>query len=149
VALGVPSKIGSVTALFTTVHLALAAAWAGAMGYSLLVVQPKAERYFTRDDDYEDFLLVMAHGNRWKVVPLIAALLVTAALARLFYLLPVYVVAAGIFANVSWRHWPARVFALPAERPAFRRALRAQAWAMTVLAGGAFLTGLAATSGLI
>ncbi|MER7278881.1 hypothetical protein ABT369_31035 [Dactylosporangium sp. NPDC000244] len=136
-------------ALFTTVHLALAAAWAGAMGYSLLVVQPKAERFFAgRDGEYEDFLLVMAHGNRWKVVPLIAGLLVTAALARMFYLLPVYLLAAVIFANVSWRHWPARVFALPAERPAFRRALRAQAWVMTMLAGGAFLTGLAATSGL-
>jgi hypothetical protein len=139
-----------VIALFTTVHLALAAAWAGAMGYSLLVVQPKAERFFAgRDDEYEDFLLVMAHGNRWKVVPLIAGLLVTAALARLWGLLPVYLVAAVIFANVSWRHWPARVFALPQERPAFRVSLRRQAWAMTVLAGGAFLAGLANTSGLI
>ncbi|MEU7875021.1 hypothetical protein [Dactylosporangium sp. NPDC049140] len=137
------------TALFTTVHLALAAAWAGAMGYSLLVVQPKAERYFTKDDELEDFLLVMAHGNRWKVVPLIAALLVTAALAKIYYLLPVYLGAAIIFANVSWRHWPARVFALPAERPGFRKRLKVQAWAMTVLVGGAFLTGLAATSGLI
>jgi hypothetical protein len=139
-----------VIALFTTVHLALAAAWAGAMGYSLLVVQPKAERFFAgRDDEYEDFLLVMAHGNRWKVVPLIAGLLVTAALARLWGLLPVYLLAAVIFANVSWRHWPARVFALPKERPAFRVSLRRQAWAMTVLAGGAFLAGLANTSGLI
>ncbi|GAA2362061.1 hypothetical protein [Dactylosporangium salmoneum] len=138
------------TALFTTVHLALAAAWAGAMGYSLLVVQPKAERFFAgRDDEYEDFLLTMAHGNRWKVVPLIAGLLVTAALARIWFVLPVYAVAALVFANVSWRHWPARVFALPAERPAFRRSLRAQAWTMTALAGGAFLTALAATSGLI
>ncbi|WP_433608973.1 hypothetical protein ACQP2P_36985 [Dactylosporangium sp. CA-139114] len=136
-------------ALFTTVHLALAAAWAGAMGYSLLVVQPKAERFFAgRDDDYEDFLLVMAHGNRWKVVPLIAGLMVTAVPARLMYLLPVYVLTAVVFANVSWRHWPARVFALPAERAGFRRSLRRQAWVMTVLAGGAFLTGLAATSGL-
>ncbi|WP_433078659.1 hypothetical protein ACQP1P_37955 [Dactylosporangium sp. CA-052675] len=136
-------------ALFTTVHLALAAAWAGAMGYSLLVVQPKAERFFAgRDDDYEDFLLVMAHGNRWKVVPLIAGLMVTAVPAHLSYLLPVYVIAAVVFANVSWRHWPARVFALPAERAGFRRSLRLQAWVMTVLAGGAFLTGLAATSGL-
>ncbi|MFI5912973.1 hypothetical protein [Dactylosporangium sp. NPDC051541] len=138
------------TALFTTIHLALAAAWAGAMGYSLVVVQPKAERFFKErgDDDYEDFLLVMAHGNRWKVVPLIAALLVTAGLSGQYLAIPVYLLAAGIFANVSWRHWPARVFALPAERPAFRRRLRVQAWAMTVLAGGAFLTGLARTAGL-
>lgn len=136
--------------LFTTVHLALAAAWAGAMGYSLVVVQPKAGRFFAgRDDDYEDFLLTLAHGNRWKVVPLIAGLLVTGALARLWYVLPVYAIAALIFADVSWRHWPARVFALPAERPAFRRALRVRAWAMTALAGGAFLTALAATTGLI
>jgi hypothetical protein len=61
----------------------------------------------------------------------------------------VYLVAAVIFVNVSWRHWPARVFALPKERPAFRAGLRRQAWVMTVLAGGAFLAGLATTSGLI
>ncbi|MGI5237316.1 hypothetical protein [Dactylosporangium sp. CA-139066] len=139
------------TALFVTVHLALAAAWSGAMGYSLLVVQPKAERFFKDrgDEQYEDFLLVMAHGNRWKVVPLIGALLLTGALARMWYLLPPYIVAATVFAEVSWRHWPARVFALPAERPALRRGLRRRAWTMTVLVGGAFLTGLAATSGLI
>ncbi|WP_433049067.1 hypothetical protein [Dactylosporangium sp. CS-033363] len=136
------------TAIFTFVFLALAAAWAGAMGYSLLVVQPKAARFFEDDGQLEDFLLVMAHGNRWKVAPLIAGLLVTATLAKIYYVLPLYVVAAGIFAHVSWRHWPKRVFALPAEREGFRRALRVQAWAMTVLAGGAFLTALAATSGL-
>ncbi|GAA3288639.1 hypothetical protein GCM10020218_054960 [Dactylosporangium vinaceum] len=137
-------------ALFTTVHLALAAAWAGAMGYSLLVVQPKAERFFRErsDDEYEDFLLVMAHGNRWKVIPLIAALLLTAVPAKFYPLIPVYLLAAAVFANVSWRHWPRRVFALPAERQRFRRSLRLQAWTMTILAGGAFLTGLAATSGL-
>ena len=31
-----------------------------------------------------------------------------------------YGLAAVIFVNVSWRHWPARVFALPAELPRFR-----------------------------
>jgi hypothetical protein len=139
-----------VTALFTTIHLALAAAWAGAMGYSLLAVQPKAELFFAgRDAEYEEFLLVMAHGNRWKVVPLIAGIIATAVGARLWFVLPAYAAAAVVFADVSWRHWPRRVFALPGERPALRRALRRRAWAMTVLVGGAFLTALAATSGLI
>lgn len=62
--------------------------------------------------------------------------------------LGLYCVAAAVFVNVSWWHWPARVFALPAERPAFRRALHRRAWTMTVLVGAAFLTGLATTSGL-
>ncbi|GAA2602884.1 hypothetical protein GCM10010399_37040 [Dactylosporangium fulvum] len=140
-------------ALLVTVHLALVAVWAGAMGYSLLVVQPKAARFFTDDDQLEEFLMTLAHGNRWRVVALLAALILTAVAAHdrlpVLVLLPLYLCAAAIFANVSWRHWPARVFALPAERPAFRRSLRRQAWAMTVLAGAAFLTGLATSTGLL
>ncbi|WP_238016074.1 hypothetical protein KZZ52_49720 [Dactylosporangium sp. AC04546] len=139
-------------AAIVTLHLALAAVWAGAMSYSLLVVQPRAARFFTDDDRLEEFLMTLAHGNRWRVVGLIAALLVTGAIAvpRLpWFLLVLYLCAAAVFANVSWRHWPARVFALPAERPGFRRSLRRQAWAMTVLVGAAFLTGLATTTGLI
>jgi hypothetical protein len=34
------------------------------------------------------------------------------------------VLAAAVFWLVSWRYWPARVFALPAERPAIRRKFR-------------------------
>jgi hypothetical protein len=140
------------SAVFAIVHLTLAALWLGSMGYSLTVVQPRVARFFTDDARREDFLTTLAQGNRWRVVGLIAALVVTAlgvvltapravALAYGLALVP-YLGAATIFWYVSWRHWPARVFALPAEVPGFQRALRRLAWAMCVLVGAAFLTAL-------
>lgn len=139
-----------------TVHLILAAMWCGSMGYSLLVVQPKVARFGFDDDRLEEFLTLLAQGNRWKVVPIVAALLATGAgvvaltggATRLTFLvvLLLYAAAAAVFADVSWRHWPARVFALPEERPALRRALRLRAWTMLVLVGAAFTAALGTTT---
>jgi hypothetical protein len=135
-------------------HLTLAATWLGAMVYSLLVVQPRVGRFFTDERRREAFLVVLANGNRWRVAPLAGALLLTAAavvgtaprLARGYAAaLVLYAVAAAIFANVSWRHWPARVFALPDELAGFQRRLRAQAWAMVGLVGTAFVVALSAS----
>ena len=144
-----------VLSLLLTAHLGLAAMWCGSMGYSLVVVQPKVARFGFDDDRLEEFLTLLAQGNRWKVVPIVAALLVTgagvAALTeggtRVTFLgvLLLYCAAAAVFADVSWRHWPARVFALPEERPALRRALRLRAWTMLVLVGTAFAAALVTT----
>ena len=135
------------------VHLTVAAIWLGSMGYSLFVVQPRVARFFEDDLRREEFLTTLAQGNRWRVVGLIAVLLCTAVglavasegAARLAYVgvFIAYGVAALIFSNVSWRHWPARVFALPEEVPAYQRALRKQAKAMLALVGLAYLTALA------
>jgi hypothetical protein len=140
------------TVIFAVVHLTVAATWLGSMAYSLNVVQPKVARFFADDQRHEEFLLTLAHGNRWRVVALIGTLLLTAAgvtataprTAAIGYgvVLGLYAVAALIFVNVSWRHWPARVFALPAELPGFRRSLTRQAWAMLGLVGTAYLTAL-------
>jgi hypothetical protein len=140
------------SAVFAIVHLTVAALWLGSMGYSLTVVQPRVARFFADDARREEFLTALAQGNRWRVVGLIAALLVTALgvvltaprRVALGYVvaLALYLGAAAIFWYVSWRHWPARVFALPAEVPGFQRVLRRLAWAMCVLVGVAFVTAL-------
>jgi hypothetical protein len=102
----------------------------------------------------EEFLTELAHGNRWRVVGLIGALLVTdvAVMAlqpstRGWYglALGLYLLAGAIFVYVSWRHWPARVFALPHELPDFQRRLRLLAWSMLGLVALAFLSTLAAS----
>jgi hypothetical protein len=49
--------------------------------------------------------------------------------------------AAAAFWWVSWRGWPARVFALPAELPAQQRRFRRIALLMTGLVGAAFVLG--------
>ncbi|TMC03406.1 MAG: hypothetical protein E6J41_27525 [Chloroflexi bacterium] len=56
--------------------------------------------------------------------------------------LVLYLAAAAVFANVSWRHWPARVFALPEELAGYQRRLRLQAWTILGLVTVAFLVAL-------
>jgi hypothetical protein len=139
--------------LLVLLHLTLAAVWLGSMAYSLVVVQPRVRRFFPEEEGREKFLLALAHGNRWPVVGLVAMLIATAAgvmatASRLRVVIgyavgvALYMTAAGIFADVSWRHWPARVFALPAELASFRRGLMIRAWVMLCLVGAAFVTAL-------
>jgi hypothetical protein len=146
----------AVATAVTVAHLALAAVWLGSMIYSLTVVQPRVDRFFPDHVHREEFLLTLAQGNRRPVVALVAALLTTdlAVLVsrpevRLGYCiaLVLYLLAGAVFVHVSWRHWPARVFALPEELPGFQRRLRQLAWTMLGLVGAAFLTTLSASAG--
>jgi uncharacterized membrane protein len=144
--------------LFVVAHLTIAAVWLGSMAYSLTVVQPKVARFFADEQRREDFLITLAQGNRWKVVPLIAALLLTALGVMLTVhdqavgyavVAALYTVATEVFGNVSWRHWPARVFAVPDELPKFRRSLLVQARVMLALVATAFLIGLSVSVRLV
>ncbi|MGW5364853.1 hypothetical protein [Actinopolymorpha pittospori] len=140
------------------VHAAVAAGWLGGMLYSLFVVTPKAARFFGRDDDgREAFLTTMASGNRWKVVAMIGVLAMTGVTLvltdpRASSRLPFYAVKAAlllvatlVFAHVSWRLWPRRLFALAEERPALLARFRRAAYTLVVLVGAAFVLGVAAT----
>jgi hypothetical protein len=143
--------------MIVVAHLTIAAVWLGSMVYSLMVVQPRVDRFFADHERREEFLVTLANGNRRRVVALIIALVLTDlailimrselrlgyGIALLFYLL-----AGGLFVHVSWRHWPARVFALPEELPGFQRRLRRLAWTMLVLVGAAFLTTLSVALGV-
>lgn len=134
-----------VTRALVLVHAGVAALWLGSMAYSLFTVQPKLAAMVGRDDT-EDAQRVLAHGNRWRVVALITVLWVTgialavrepsAAAAAQAALLAA---ATALFWWISWRAWPRRVFALPAEIPALQRRFRAVALAMFALVGAAFV----------
>jgi hypothetical protein len=142
------------TIVVAVVHAGLAAAWVGGMAYSLFVVGPKLRRYFGTDDEGREALTtVIASGNRWKVVGLIAAIALTGGV--LLVLEPEHwgihvvkgvllLVASGIFWYVSWRHWPRRVFSTEAEQFVLRRQLVALASTMLGLTGTAFALGVAA-----
>lgn len=129
------------------VHVLVATVWLGGMVYSLLVVQPKMARFFAGSDgQHESFAAHLAAGNRRAVLALIAVLALTGAFLGYDDLAAVHLVkggllvaAAAVFWWVSWRHWPRRVFAVPAEVPALRRQLRGAAWAMVALVGAAFV----------
>jgi uncharacterized membrane protein len=139
------------TALVAVIHAGLAAAWVGGMVYSLFVVQPKLQRFFGPDEDSREALTaVIASGNRWKVLALVAVIAATG--LALLWLVDTHwwihaikatllLIATGRF--VSWRHWPRRIFATAAERPALQRQLRRLATTMLGLAGTAFALGVA------
>lgn len=143
------------TALVAVIHAGLAAAWLGWMAYSLFVIQPKLARFYARDDESREALTVMiASGNRWKVLGLIAVIGASGIVLWLLTSAPLWivlaktvllVVATGIFWYVSWRHWPRRVFATTAERPLLQRRLRMLATTMLALAGTAFVLGVVST----
>jgi hypothetical protein len=137
-------------------HLTIAATWLGSMVYSLVVVQPRIAQFFTDESRREAFLLAVAHGNRWKVAPVVGALVLSGVVmiatsprvaAGYAVATIMYAAAAAIFVNVSWRHWPARVFALPDELAGFRSRLQIQAWTMLGLVTVAFVIVLSASIG--
>lgn len=150
------------TVLLGLLHTGIGAVWLGSMVYSLGVVQPRIGRLFTDPAKAEDVYRELAAGNRWRVVTLIVLLgLSGAGLAGAALLLDdsartavwwaliaakagLLVAAAGGFWWVSWRGWPARVFALPAELPPLQRRFRRVALAMTALVATAFVLGVLA-----
>lgn len=143
------------TVAVAAAHVFAAAVWFGAMAYSLAVVQPRVQRML--GDDAEQLLVVLASGARWKVVGMVAVLAGTG--VGLVFLEPggsalwwaavvvsavALAAATCVFCLVSWRMWPARVFALPAELPVHRRRFRMVAWTMVCLTGAATLAGVVA-----
>lgn len=139
-------------------HLSLAGVWLGAMAYSLVVVQPRAARFFGSETEHEEFLLTLGAGNRRPVLAVLGGLAVTGALIPVttgptatqgaLYVAEgvLLVAAAAVFARVSWLLWPRRAFALPDEWPAHRSALRRHALAMVGLVGGAFTLAVVAAT---
>lgn len=143
-----------VTTLVAIIHAGLAAAWVGGMTYSLFVVQPKLKKFFGPDEESREALTaVIASGNRWKVLGLITAIAATGLILLLldhrhWWIHAVkgllLLAATAIFWFVSWRHWPRRVFATAAERPALQRQLRLLATTMLALTTTAFALGITA-----
>jgi len=139
------------------VHLGVATLWLGGMTYSLFVVQPRLGRALADPVRVEDVYRELAAGNRWRVVGLIAVLALTGVGLVLVYdgrsavwwlavaaKLGLLVAASALFWWVSWRGWPRRVFALPAEIPAEQARFRRVALVMAGTVGAAFVLGVVA-----
>jgi uncharacterized membrane protein len=142
----------------TAVHVLAAAAWLGAMLYSLFVLQPRAAAYFARPDDFERFVAAVSAGARWKVLGVAAAVGLSgatiaalgwrgapSALALLVALkVALLVPILLIFGYASWRLWPARVMASRAEIPAYQAAFRRVGWSLILLVGAESVLGVLA-----
>lgn len=143
-------------AVVVLIHAGVSAVWLGSMAYSLFNVQPKLGRMVGEDPArVEEAQRVLAHGNRWRVVGLIAALWVSGLLlvalrapesglgwAVVGVKVALLAAATGLFWWVSWRGWPSRVFALPDELPALQGRFRSVAIAMLVLVGASYALGV-------
>lgn len=116
------------------IHLLSAAAWFGALGYRLFVVEPKVRKFLGPGAEYERFSLTLADGMR----PVVLAALLTCglsgfALAGMRWNLgdrwlgliagkvALWAIALAGFAYVSWVYWPRRVFATADEWAGVRR----------------------------
>jgi hypothetical protein len=139
------------------VHVGIGAVWLGSMSYSLFVVQPRIARVVPDPVKAEEFYRALGAGNRWRVIGLIGALLATGVGLVIVHSgqswgwwlavglkAALLVAASGLFWWVSWRGWPRRVFALPAELPALQGRFRRVALVMTGLVGLSFVLGVAA-----
>ncbi|MQA85237.1 MAG: hypothetical protein GEV03_11585 [Streptosporangiales bacterium] len=148
-----------VTFVLTAAHAVVGSVWLGAMAYSIAVVQPRAARLLGLER-YEELATVLGAGARWAVLGMCAALALTGAgLVALAYVdrspgtgwlvlvvakAVLFGCAATLFGYVSWRLWPARLFALPAELPSLHRAFRRAACALIALVGANMILGIAA-----
>jgi hypothetical protein len=150
-------------AALALVHVGVGAVWLGAMAYSLLVVQPRAERLLGDPLRYEEFAATVAAGARWPVLGMAATLAasgaglvavslatrpspgqlwVTLVLAKGVLLL----VVVAVFWHVSWRLWPRRLFAVESELPGLKRQFRLVALVMLALVAADLTLGVLADS---
>lgn len=118
-------------ALVSFVHIVGGGVWIGAVGFNVLVLHPRAERFFAEPGQFEDFVFTVVSGMRWWVVAGMLALggaglellrLRSLALDGVLWAkLGLLLTTAVLFAVLSWRMWPARVLATAAELAGLRR----------------------------
>jgi hypothetical protein len=151
-------RVDGATFVVVLAHLGVGTLWLGSMTYSLFVVQPRVARVLTDPVKAEDVYRELGAGNRWRVIGLIAVL-AASGIGLLFvhgghsgtwwlviaFKAALLVAASALFWWVSWRGWPLRVFALPAEIPGVQARFRRVALGMVALVGCAFVLGVAAS----
>ena len=144
-------------ALLAVIHALVGAVWLGSMAFSLFHMQPRARAYFESQSDLEAFFATMGHGARWKVLLALGVLAVTgfglavlrwprpasaAWLALVGAKVVLFTAALGLFVHISWRLWPARLFASPQELPRLNVAFRRAGLTILVLAGLSTVLGI-------
>ena len=122
-------------ALIIGVHVLGGGVWIGAMAFSVFVLHPRAERFFSGSSTFEDFIFTVVHGARWKVVAGIVGI-VASGIALTLQIAPrageawgwivgvkagLLAVSLALFLYVSFVLWPLRVFASAVELPGVRR----------------------------
>ena len=109
-------------------HMLAGAAWFGSLVYRTFFVDPRSKRFLGDPARYESFALYLADGMRYVVMLSLATVGISGfALTGLLWktdpdwqaLMAIkcglWLIACGVFAYISWVHWPKRVFAVADE----------------------------------
>jgi hypothetical protein len=138
-------------------HILAGSAWLGSMVYSLFVLHPQARRYFRTEAEFEEFITAVSGGARGKVLLAFAVIAASGValtavrwpqpvsgwwLALMGIKVALFLGALGLFIHVSWRLWPARLFAAPADIPRFQRLFRRVGFTMVALATVSMVVGV-------
>jgi uncharacterized membrane protein len=123
-----------VTSLGLAVHVIGGGVWIGAVAFNVFILHPRAEKFFQRSAEFEDFLFSVVHGARYLVLAGVAAIVASGAWLTARYAgaatpwsslvaakIALLLASLGLFLYVSFVLWPRRVFATEAELPAVRR----------------------------
>jgi uncharacterized membrane protein len=145
--------------ILTVLHSLAGAAWFGAMFYSAMVLQPRAQAYFQRPESFEHFISAISSGARWKVLAAFAIVGASGIAMALIEVqrppshlwsmlvggkLVLYLIALAVFIYTSWRLWPARILASGEEVPFIQHRFRRVGQIMLCLIGLSFVLGLVA-----
>ena len=148
------------------VHVLGAALWLGSIYFSATALHQRAPKLFERDEAFEAFITGLSDGNRRRhLTAFMACLLSGAALvassgpraasqasgawglwwALMALKLGLWGAGAALFGVISWRLWPARVFALAQELDGVRRQGTLARWALLGVLGAGACAGVVAT----
>jgi uncharacterized membrane protein len=143
--------------LAAIMHVLAGSVWMGAMMYSLFVLHPQGRRYFQSETEFEAFITAVSGGARGKVLVALLAIAVSGLILVLvrwprpasgIWLVLVgmkvvlFTAALCLFVYTSWRLWPARLFAAPADIPQFQRLFRRVGLTMISLAALSMVLGV-------
>jgi uncharacterized membrane protein len=140
-------------------HVLTAAVWLGAMVYSFFLLHPRARKYFQKPEEFETFIATVSQGARWKVLGALGVIGISG-IALIFFRRPepltatwlaligakviLFLAALGLFVHISWRLWPARIFATTEEIPHHQKVFTRAAACMLLLAGLSTILGILA-----
>jgi len=143
--------------LLLLIHDLVGGLWLGIILFVWIYMYPRARGLFAEDRDLEIFFLTLVDGSRWTVLAVCGAIglsgigMVAAhrgtspsviVVALLAIKGAILTAAAWVVTHISWKMWPARVFATNAELPRIRRRFLVVALLMVALLGSALVLGI-------
>ena len=143
--------------LLVGTHAAASSVWLGSMCYSLFVFAPRMSAHLDDVEAYEEAARALARGMRYAMIAALSVVGVTGIALLLWpgggtgwwvvnaVKLALFLAAVGLFAWVTLKLWPERVFATADELPAQQRRAARVAAVMLAVVVSAYTLGIVAS----